>query len=58
MATKSKTFKSTHDGTIVVAVPGREPITFESGGTHETSEQAVIAALSANPDLEQVKKGK
>jgi hypothetical protein len=52
---KSKTFKSEHDGRIVVAVPGREPVTFEPGKTHETDEQAVIDALSANPDLSEVK---
>lgn len=55
MASKSKTFKSNHDETITVALPGREPLTLEPGGTHSTDEKAVIDALSANPDLEQVK---
>jgi hypothetical protein len=55
MARKSKTFKSNHEGPIVVAVPGREPVSFDPGKTHETDEQDVIAALSANPDLEEVK---
>lgn len=55
MAKKTKTFKSNHDGPIVVAVPGREPVAFEPGKTHETDEQDVIAALAANSDLAEVK---
>ena len=57
MATKSKTFQSDTEGPIVVAVPGQSPVGFEPGKTYETNDPAVIAALSANPDLS-VKKGK
>lgn len=55
---KSKTFKSTHSVPITVALPGRSPVTLEPGKSVDTDEPSVIAALSANPDLEEVKGSK
>lgn len=52
---KQKTFKSTHSVSITVALPGRSPVTLEPGKSVDTDEPSVIAALSANPDLEEVK---
>jgi hypothetical protein len=54
---KSKTFKSNAEGPISVSIQGREPLRFAPGEvrTHETDEPEVIAALSANPDLSEVK---
>jgi hypothetical protein len=48
---KSKTFHSTHEGPIVVAVPGQAPVSFEPGGSLETDDPNVINALTANPDV-------
>lgn len=48
---KSKTFHSTHDGPIVVAVPGQSPLSFEPGASVETDDPNVINALQANPDV-------
>lgn len=55
-----RTFKSNHDGPITVAVPHAGPISFEPGTkrTHTTSSPWEIAALEANPDIEEVKDSK
>lgn len=57
---KSKTFQSDAEVAISVAVPGQNPVIFEPGKvrTYTTEDPAVIEALSANPDLTQVKEGK
>lgn len=57
---KSKTFRSDHDVAITVAVPGQGPISFVPGDVrnYTTEDEAQIAALSANPDLSEVKDGK
>jgi hypothetical protein len=54
---KTKKFQSKHEGPISVSVQGREPIRFEPGKvrTYETDDPTEIEALSANPDLEEVK---
>lgn len=54
---KERTFKSNHDGPIVVAVRNGLPIRFEPGKvrTVTTSDVHEIAAMEANPDLEEVK---
>jgi len=55
---KSVKFESQADGPITVYVPGHSQYEFVPGEsrTVETDDPAVIAALSANPDLKQVKK--
>lgn len=57
---KSKTFRFDGEGSASVAVPGQAPISFEPGEvrTHETEDPAEIAALTANPDVSEVKKSK
>lgn len=57
---KSKTFKWNGDGSAVVYVPGHSSITFAEGErrTVETDDAAVIAALQANPDVDEVKGSK
>lgn len=54
---KSKTFRSDHDVEIVVTVPGHSTIRFTPGDvrTVTTEDPAVIKALSANPDVSEVK---
>lgn len=54
---KAKKFQSDHEGPITVAVPGHSVISFTPGETRtiETDDPAVIAALSANPDISEVK---
>jgi len=48
-------FRSTADGPVVVYVNGAAPIPFEDGDAEfETDEEAVVAALEANPDVEAV----
>lgn len=55
---KEKTFRSTADGTITVSAQGRSPAVLEPGKDFETDDPGLIAALEANPDVEEAKKGK
>lgn len=55
---KERTFRSTHDGPIVVAVPHGNPITFTPGEvrTVTVTDPHEIRSLEANPNVEEVKK--
>lgn len=58
---KERTFRSTHDGPISIGVPNTgTPINFEPGTkrTHTTESPWEIAALEANPNVEEVKDSK
>lgn len=52
---KTKTFKSDHDGPITVYVPGHSSYQLAPGEKIQTEDPAVIAAFEANDDLSEVK---
>lgn len=52
---KSKTFKSTHSGSIAISVFGGTPIPLEPGGTYTTDNLNEIEALERNPDVQEQK---
>ena len=51
----AKKFKNTTDGTITVSAQGRSPVTLEPDEDFETEDEELIAALEANPDVEESK---